>query len=356
MQSFTGTGFRTPGIGAGLIIMMVAAACSSPATPPSKAPSSSAASQPSTTEAEPTALEPLAITVGWQPDPNAALYLAREEGLFEKHGLQPEFVTFQAAPAMFSALSSASIDVSDMGAVPYSVALSQGIDLKYLMVAVDVSDTNALVAHEGVENFADLRGKRVATTKGSSPYLLLLELLAANEMTIDDIEFIDMQVSNMVPAWENGDVDAILAWSPWIYRMVDGEIVTTMADNDLYAPQVWAARAAWIEENPEAARRFVAVISEALDLVNSNPEDAQAAMMAHLEIDANLASTLYDANRYPTAPEQLDPGSPTALLPDGGLAAALQAIADLLYENGFIEELPSMASTQDSSFLEDAAD
>lgn len=341
----------------GLVLVLLLAACSG--TPSASTTATPTATSDSTVkpsaEPEATPVEPLPITVGWQPDPNAALYLAREQRLFEKHGLTPEFVTFQAAPAMFAALSSASIDVADMGAVPYSVALSQGIDLSYLMVAVDVSDTNALVTREGVDDFAGLRGMRVATTKGSSPYLLLLNLLEANEMTLDDIQFIDMQVSNMVPAWENGDVDAILAWSPWIYRMAGGNILTTMADNDLYAPQVWAARGAWANDNAEAARRFVAVISEALEIVNSDPQAAQQAMMTHLEIDATLAETLYEANRYPTAEEQLDPASPTALVSEGGLGDALQRIADLLYENGFIEDLPDISSTQESSFLEDVA-
>lgn len=346
------------------VLMLVLAACSggtgeSAATTTSPSPDADAdatspASAPASAEESQTA-EVLPIRVGWQPDPNAPLYVAREQGLFEKHGLDPEFVTFQAAPPMFAALQSEDVDVADMGAVPYTIALSQGIELEFLMIAVDVSDTNAVVAREGVEAFSELAGQRVATTRGSSPYLLLLTLLEQEGMSIDDIQFIDMQVSNMVPAWEARDVDAIMAWAPWIYRMEGGHIVTTMADVGLYAPQLWAARSLWADENAEAAERFVAVITEALEIVNDDPEAAQEAMMVHLEIDEELAATLYEANLYPTASEQLDEESPTTMATDDGLSQALQTIADLLYENGFIEQQPDVAATRNATFLENAA-
>lgn len=296
----------------------------------------------------------LPINIGWQPDPNAALYVAREEGLFQKNGLSPTFTVFESAPPMFSALKADAVDVSDVGAVPYAIGLSQGIGLRALMVNVDVSNTNSLVVRSGVTSFAQLRGATVATTTGSGTYLLLLELLRQAHMTMSDIHYVNMTVGDMIPAWEHGDISAGLAWSPWIYELPGGHVLTSMKAAGIYVPQFWTATTSFVADHPQAALRFVRTMTEALTLIHKNPSLAIKAMAAQLSVSTSLAGKLLRNNSYPLAAEQLSPSYVLSLGPGakgGGAAAAEQRVADLLFKDGFLKHAISVKSSMDPRFL-----
>jgi len=68
------------------------------------------------------------LAIGYQDKPDWLLYVARDHGLFEKAGLSPTFVKFDASPPMIEAFKNGSLDLACVGSVAFLIGLSQGLD------------------------------------------------------------------------------------------------------------------------------------------------------------------------------------------------------------------------------------
>jgi taurine transport system substrate-binding protein len=280
------------------------------------------------------------IRIAWQPDPNVPLYLARDKKLFEQAGLQPEYIKFLAAPPMFAALQSASVDVADMGLAPAIIGRSQGIDLKMIMIAVDVSATNVLVAQkqQTIRAAKDLKGKRIGAQRGTTPYFGLVRYLERDGLGVQDVQFIDLTAPNIVPAFRKGEIDAAWVWSPWQNLLVGmgGTPVISNKDIGALAPQVWAVRTEWAKKNPEILQRFMKVVDTGFQQIGSNRELAIKQLSETLNIEKDVAAQVLQANDYPDLKTQASAGY--ALSPvTGGLARATKQAADFLHSQGIIK-------------------
>ena len=286
------------------------------------------------------------IRIAWQPDPNVPLYLAREKGYFEEQ-VEAEYVKFLAAPPMFAALESDSVDIADMGLAPFIIARSQGIEVKAIAVAVDVSATNVLVAQEDktIGGPEDLKGLRVGAQRGTTPYFGLVRYLESGGLGIDDVEFVDLTAPNIVPAFRRGEIDAAWVWSPWQNMLVSmgGKPVTTNKEVGALAPQVWAVRTEWAEENPELVQIFLEVIDRSFQEIASSEELAIEQLVATLNIEPDIAKAVLDANDYPALEEQSSEDYALSLLAtgDAGLSKAIAEAAGFLHSQDIIQSEPN---------------
>lgn len=286
------------------------------------------------------------IRIAWQPDPNAPLYIAREKKMFEAEGLQPEYIKFLAAPAMFAALQSESVDIADMGLAPAIIGRSQGIDLKIVMIALDVSATNVLVANKGqtIGSAKDLKGKRVGAQRGTTPYFGLVRYLEQAGMGIQDVQFIDLNAPNIVPAFRRGEVDAAWVWSPWQNMLVGagGKPVVSNKDVGAFGPQVWAVRTDWARKNPEALQRFMKVIDKAFQQIGADQDLAAQQLSDTLNVERSVALEILQANDHPDLKTQASASyalSPLAGYSDGsaGLSLAIKQSIQFLHSQGIIK-------------------
>lgn len=285
------------------------------------------------------------IRIAWQPDPNVPLYIAREKQMFEAEGLKPTYVKFLAAPPMFAALQSASVDIADMGLAPAIVGKSQGIDIKLVVLGLDVSATNVLVAQKGqaIRSPKDLKGKRIGAQRGTTPYFGLVRYLEKDGLGINDVTFIDLTAPNIVPAFRRGELDAAWVWSPWQNMLVamGGTPVTSNKEVGALAPQVWAVRAQWARENPHVLQKFLKVLDASFGLIDTNEDLAVRQLGETLNIEADVAKQVLKAVDYPNLKLQ---GTSHALSPitgypdaNAGLSRAVKQAADFLHVQGIIK-------------------
>ena len=117
------------------------------------------------------AQDKIRMTLGWQPTMNGArFFVAESEDLFAKEGLDVNLIKFTAGPPFFAAFQSRSIDVGFMGLQPAVTAVAQGVPVKIVAAENDAFGAEGLVARNdsGIKMLTDLRGKKVATKRGSS--------------------------------------------------------------------------------------------------------------------------------------------------------------------------------------------
>lgn len=291
-----------------------------------------------------TAQQSNSIRIGWLPDPNVGLYLAREKKLFEKAGLQPEYIKFLSGPATFAALQSKSVDVAEFGMPPSIIAKSQGIDIKVVAVSVDVSNTDVLVAQNDlkISSPSDLKGKRVTTVRGSSDYFGLTQYLKSGGLDIKDIQFLDISAQNIVPAFRGKEVDAAWIWSPWQNMLLSlgGKRVTSNAEGGVLVPNVWVVRTEWAKNNPEALQKFLKAVDAGLQQVRLDKDLAISQVSATLNVDQTVAGQILRDARYPDLATQYSSSDPLSLVGgatgDGGLKAAMKRVNEFLLSAGII--------------------
>ncbi|GFM84150.1 hypothetical protein PSCICN_48420 [Pseudomonas cichorii] len=124
---------------------------------------------------------------------------------------------FPAAAPLAEALNAGAVDAGIIGDAPLLFALASGAQVK--AIAVDKSDaygTAVLVEPKSsLQTAADLKGKRIATGRGSIGHHIALKALATAGLSEKDVEFRFLGPVDAKVALANGSVDAWATWEPY---------------------------------------------------------------------------------------------------------------------------------------------
>ena len=286
----------------------------------------------------------IAVNIGWQPGTYYAFYVAHDQKLFERNGLEPNFIKFTAGPPMFAAFESGSIDVSWGGAVPAIVGIAQGVPLR--VIALESVTKNALVVKtdSAIKGISDLAGKKIGTVKGSGAYFAMVKLLH-NAGLDGKYDFVDMQMPSLLPAFSQSNVDGIWVWEPWASRAAtEGRKVADELDIfGGYAGAPVMARTGWLAEKPEAVRRFLAALHMAQASYRNDPSNAINAMSSELGIPQPMAAEIFNQDPKPTFERQVTSGDSYAIIgPDAAQVKYFQSVGDFFHDNGLIKNRPDM--------------
>jgi aliphatic sulfonates family ABC transporter substrate-binding protein len=302
------------------------------------------------------------LTLGWQPTMNGArFFVAEAEGLFGEEGLDVNLIKFTAGPPFFAAFQSASIDVGFLGFQPAVTAVAQGIPIKIVAVENDAGGAEGLVARtdSGIKSLPDLRGKKVATKRGSSAHTALLTGLQVGGLKETDIQLIDLDVTALLPAFRKGDIHAAWYWEPWmgLLKREGGLVVTTDRDIKLPVGILWAAREAWLQKNAEAMQRLLRILDKAAQRIRERPQDMAKLIAKRLELsEEHVFEVLTKQASWPTNAESVAETyvfsmSPMAVGSGRGLAGVLADNAKFQRDAKIIEVVPDFGKAVDPAPL-----
>lgn len=300
----------------------------------------------------------LPVKFGWQLQADFVFQAARAAGAFQEANLSPEYVQFPSGREMLAALQSKSIDISHASGIVFNVALAQGLDVKAFFVYQDHARNEGLVARagSGIQKVADLAGKRLAFTRGSAAHNSVSRALAAAGLTIDKVAVRDLTPDKAFAAFINGDVDAWWVWQPWRAKAEaeGGKLVVSDDQIGVSVPAVWYARADWLAQNPEAARRVALAGAATVDLLKRDKSIGVKAMAKAMAISEEMAGRIFDSDYLPTAKEQLDDKNYLSLTSPAGLAKVLTGIGNFLYEQKVVRQRPEPGKAVDPKPLRGA--
>ncbi|HTN26560.1 MAG TPA: ABC transporter substrate-binding protein, partial [Burkholderiales bacterium] len=183
--------------------------------------------------------KPIEVKMGWQPTMNGARYfVGAADKLFEKHGLNLVLAKFTAGPPFFAAFQSESIDIGFLGIQPATTGIAQGIPIRIVAIENDAAGAEGLVARtdSGIRSLADLKGKSVATKRGSSAHTALLKGLEFAKIPQSDVRIVDIDVTALMPAFTKGDIPAAWYWEPWMGLLKRNGGVLIATDRDVGFP------------------------------------------------------------------------------------------------------------------------
>lgn len=310
--------------------------------------------------AEAAAQAPIKIRFAWQPYNAVLFYTARDLRLFEKAGLDPELIKFTAGPPQFAAYRSESIDAGLFGTAGYVVGLSQGLDLKNFYIQIISAYADGLVVRldSGIATLNDLKGKKIAFLRGTSAHIGLVMAIQKGGLAPGDVQMITMDITNMVPAFANKDVDGAYAWEPWISKMeaVGGKVLTRTIGLGLNTSDHWVVREKWAKANPEGMRRLVRVVDLAYEAFTKDKSVAIRATAENLGVSEAVAKHIVEINPTLSLQQVVDPKFELSLLPgpgNPGAAGMIQRVGDFLLSQGIIKEKIDGRSAVDGAYVAD---
>jgi aliphatic sulfonates family ABC transporter substrate-binding protein len=306
--------------------------------------------------------EPIQMTLGWQPTMNGArFFVAEGQDLFKKEGLDVKLVRFNAGPPFFAAFQSGSIDVGFMGIQPAVTAIAQGIPVKVCAIENDAGGAEGLVARKdsGITNLKDMKGKKIATRRGSSAHTALLTGLQKAGLTVDDIQLVDLDVSALIPAFEKGDIQAAWYWEPWmgLLKRKGGVVVAVDKDIDMPSGILWVGRKEWLDKNQEAMQRLLRVLDLAAEIIKKDPKEAAALVAKRLELtDEHVYEVLTKGATWPTNAESMKSNYPFSMSSEAissgkGIVDVMKSNADFQKKANIIQTVPDFAHAIDNGPL-----
>ena len=224
------------------------------------------------------------LRIGYQKA--GLLAVARRERTIEKRleadGTTVSWVEFAAGPPLLEALNVGSIDFGWTGDAPPIFAQAAGAALVYVGAAPSNGKGEAILVKDGspVKAVADLRGKKVAVTKGSSAHNLLVAALEKAGLAFADIEAVYLSPADAAAAFANDSVDAWSIWDPFLalaesrqpVRLLTTTAETVAVNTYLLANKGFAAA------NPGLVTAAIAGLTDTADWANANRGDVAAAL------------------------------------------------------------------------------
>ena len=248
------------------------------------------------------------VVLDWTPNTNhTGIYVALANGYFEEAGLDVQVVQPPEDGAVtLVASGKAQFGVSFQDSLAPAFAGDSPMPVT-AVAAIIQHNTSGIVsrAGEGMDTPRGLEGRKYATWDLDVEKATIRDVMAADGGNFDLVELIPSTVTDEVSALQSGSVDAI-----WIFYGWAG-VACEVADLDIdyfefadidpvfdYYTPVLIGSNAWLEENPDAARAFLAALSKGYTYAAEHPAEAADILMeAAPELKANSA-LVYASQEY----------------------------------------------------------
>src|SRR4051812_20486217 len=190
----------------------------------------------------------------------APLTLAKEAGIFKKHGLDVTLTKIPQA-SRHLAMQSGDIQCAATTVETWIVWNANGVATRQIFQLDKSYGADGIVARGPIKTVADLKGKAVAASApGTSPFFMLAWVLAKNGMTTKDVTVVNLEPEAAAQAFLAGQNDAAVSYEPFLSAVRDkpdqGHILATTLDYPMVLDTL-GCTPAFLDTNPEAAKALV---------------------------------------------------------------------------------------------------
>jgi NitT/TauT family transport system substrate-binding protein len=245
-----------------------------------------------------------AIKMGIEPWLGYGIWhIAAKKGLFKANGLDDvEIVNFTTDAEINAALAAGQLQCGNIATHTAMAFAAAGLPIK-IAALLDVSMTaDAIITAGGVGSIADLKGKQVAFEEGTTSDILLNYALAANGMSIADIEKVPMPAADAGSALLAERVPVAVTYEPYIsLAKANSDKVTLLysaGENPGLISDVFIVRDEFVAEKPGQIVALLKSWQAALDDYKANTEEGRAIIAEAVGAKPEELSTAFDGVVY----------------------------------------------------------
>ena len=230
------------------------------------------------------------------------IWVAQEEGLFKKHGLDIELIHIASTSKAIQSMVSGEIQFTTADALNSIQAVAAGADV--VMVCEGVNRfVFSIIARSDLKRVADLKGKKIGITRlGSSTHTAVLYVVNKAGLGANDYTLLQLgEVPNILTTLLAGQIEAGALSPPTNSRAKKAglqELVNLGVDGPEYPSTVIASTRAYVKANSDTTRRMVRALGEGLHVFKSNRQIGIRAIQKYSRLnDADVLEDTYNQFR-----------------------------------------------------------
>lgn len=277
------------------------------------------------------------------------LYIVEEKGWLEEalaeagYDIKVTYTEFESGPPENEAFATGQQDIGVMGNVPAISGIAAGQKRDIIGIAYNGEKTLGILVQNNsdITTVDGLAGKKIGIVIGSIAQDYLNAMLVNAGITMEDVELINLGVSELESALLTGQVDAVAMWNPEKLKICADNAGILLADGTgVYAGEnVIVANQEYIAQNPEIVKIFMEQYRRGVEELRSDPEGYAEKYSAVTGLPKELLIQTWEDSNFPvklTSEDQLE----------------LEKTAEFLYEKGLINTKVDIEDYLDFSFSE----
>ena len=250
------------------------------------------------------------------------------EEAFKEIDLGFEYSNLTTGPEQTQALASGDVHIlNSVGSPSVILSAANGADIKILDMFARSSEAFTLFSHDkNINSPQDLEGKKIGGPTGTVLHELLVSYLASADMSIDDVEFVNMTIPDAMVALSNESIDVAMLAGPAAYNAKSaGFNLVTNGEGYINATLVVAVTQEFYDNNPKAIETFRKVQQNVLSFMNDNYEEMIKIVAKELDLDEVAVKEMYKQYNFSSEITEKD-------------IADMQRTADFMFKHGMIEK------------------
>lgn len=284
------------------------------------------------------------------------LWTGVHRGHWATEGIEFDPVKFNTGLELFNAMIGGSLDMLSTGAV-ISNFPARGQGKAFLINNIEFATAQLWIREDqGVKTWADLKGKKIATTLGTTAHVFLDAALRANGLDpAKDVELVNQGMPVAVTSFISGAVPAVALWVPFNMQVKARVPAAKMlVDASAYFPKSaivggWATRNDYFEKNRAVVAKVVKGWAAANDDLIKNSASILPIIQAqnYAQVPLVELQEQFKASKYHTASKW------RKLYQDGTAHEWLQQVTDFYTRFGGIQNPVPAKTYFDTNLLLD---
>ena len=243
---------------------------------------------------------PEKITIAYSTASNAMLmYIAFAKGFLAEEGLDAAPQPHAFGKLALAALVEGKADLATTGDTPFVFFVMNGNNI-FAIATIQTSNRNeGIVARHdrGIATPADLRGKRIGVTLGTTGDFFADSFLLLNGIDRKSVKFVDMKPDSMAEALATGKVDAVSTWNPTLKQLekgLGGNGRLFFGESAYTETFCVAASREYALKNPEAIKKVLRALIKAETFVKQHDEEARLLVAGFIKTDKAVLDETWD--------------------------------------------------------------
>ncbi|MFS0559738.1 aliphatic sulfonate ABC transporter substrate-binding protein [Terribacillus sp. 179-K 1B1 HS] len=222
------------------------------------------------------------------------------EEAFKDQDIEVTWTLSQGSNKALEFLNSNSVDFGSTAGSAALLAKANGNPIKGVYLASKPEWTALVTTKDSdIKDPADLKGKKVAATVGTDPYIFLQRTLQEASLDEQDVEIVNLQHADGASALLSGDVDAWAGLDPHMAKLeLENDTQLFYRNEDFNTYNFLNVREEFAENHPEAVQEVLKLYDKARAWIEENPEETAEIVAKEANISQEVAAKQLERNDF----------------------------------------------------------
>jgi len=234
--------------------------------------------------------------------------IAQEQHYFTRNGLKVTIRDYSEGLNALDGLLDGDVDIA--GASEYGV-VGKAFKGDQVRIIATVSKTGTYFVtgrrDRGINNIADLKGKRIGVTLQTISEFYLGRFLNLNGIQAGNVTCVNLRATQLEDAIAGGIVDAVISHVSHFFsikRRLDANGTSWLAQSSQPTYVVTTVRNDWIEQRPQLVKRFLNSLVQAEEYIITHPDEAKATIQKRFKFDRASIENLWQLQQFSLSIDQ----------------------------------------------------